>query len=181
MDALLMCGGRGTRLDAPVEKPLYEIGGRPMIDRILEGVRPAVGSAYAVVSPHTPETAAHVDVPTIETPGEGYVADLERALSTVEQPVLTVAADLPLLTGSIVAGVVDAHERGSLSVSVPADLKRDLGVSADTTVESESGELAPTGLNVVGDGPERRLVLADERLAVNVNRPGDARIAEELL
>lgn len=179
MDALVMCGGRGTRLDAPVEKPLYAIGDRPMIDRVLDGVRPAVGTTYAVVSPHTPETAAHVDVPTIETPGEGYVADLERALSTVEQPVLTVAADLPLLTGSIVAGVVDAHDRGSLSVCVPADLKRDLGVSADTTVES--GELAPTGLNVVGDGPERRLVLADERLAVNVNRPGDVRVAEELL
>jgi len=176
-----MCGGRGTRLDAPIEKPLTEIGGRAMIDRVLDGVTPAVETAYAVVSPHTPETAAHVDVPAIETPGEGYVADLEAALSAVEQPVLTVAADLPFVTSSIVAGVIDAHDRGSLSVYVPADLKRELGVSADTTVENESSELAPTGLNIVGDGPERRFVLADERLAVNVNRPGDLRVAMELL
>ncbi|QSG06819.1 GTP:adenosylcobinamide-phosphate guanylyltransferase [Halapricum desulfuricans] len=181
MDALVMCGGRGTRLDAPVEKPLYEIGGRPMIDRVLEALAEPAETTHAVVSPHAPETAAHVDVPTIETAGEGYVSDLRTALSTAEQPVLTVAADLPLLTDSVVSAVLDAHERGSLSVSVPAGLKRDLGVSVDTTVETADGELAPTGLNVVGEGPERRLVLEDERLAVNVNRPADARIAEERL
>lgn len=180
MDALVMCGGRGTRLDAPVEKPLYEVGGRPMVDRVLDALAESTETTYAVVSPHTPETAAHVDVPTIETAGEGYVTDLQAALSAVEQPVLTVAADLPLLTGEIVADVRTTHENGSLSVYVPVGLKRDLGVSVDTTVENGDRELAPTGLNVVGEGPDRRLVREDERLAVNVNRPRDAAVAERL-
>lgn len=181
MDALLMCGGRGTRLDAPVEKPLYRIGGRPMVDHVLDALTEPVETTFAVVSPHVPETAAHVDVPSIETAGEGYVADLQAALSVVGRPVLTVAADLPLLTGAIVSTVIDTHEGGSLSVYVPARLKRDLGVSVDTTVTAGDRELAPTGLNVVGEGPERRLVLGDERLSVNVNRPGDAAVAEGLL
>ena len=181
MDALVMCGGRGTRIDTPVEKPLYRVGGRPMIDRVLGALAEPMETTYAVVSPHTPETAAHVDVPTIETDGEGYVADLQTALSAVEKPVMTVAADLPLLTDAVVADILAAHERGSLSVYVPVGLKRDIGVSIDTTVERDGQRLAPTGLNVVGERYERRLVYEDERLAVNVNRPDDAAVAERLL
>ncbi|MFT4885285.1 MAG: adenosylcobinamide-phosphate guanylyltransferase, partial [Natronomonas sp.] len=58
-----------------------------------------------------------------------------------------------------------------------------LGVSADTTRAHGGHELAPAGLNVVGadeDAEETLHVSYDARLAVNVNRPGDAEIAEVL-
>ncbi|MEF8825419.1 MAG: NTP transferase domain-containing protein [Halapricum sp.] len=173
-----MCGGRGTRLGADVEKPLLEIDGRPMIDRVLEALEEPAGTVNAVTSPYTPETAAHVTVPTIETPGEGYVSDLQHALERVDTPVLTVAADLPILTADLVADVLAAHNGGSLTVYVPAFLKRELGVSADTTVEIDGRELSPTGVNVVGEGADRHLIRDEPRLAVNVNRPDDAEIAE---
>lgn len=176
-----MCGGRGTRLDATVEKPLYEVGGRPMVDRVIDALAPPTDTVYAVVSPHTPETAAHVDVPTIEAPGEGYVADLQFALDRVGKPVLTAAGDLPLLTAAVVQRVLDAYDGGSLTVCVPAARKRELGVSVDTTIDAQGRELAPTGVNIVGDGAENRLVFNDVRLASNVNRAGDAAVAEGYL
>ncbi|MFB6217847.1 MAG: NTP transferase domain-containing protein [Halobacteriaceae archaeon] len=177
-----MCGGRGTRLDAGVEKPLFEVGGRPMVDRVLGALRASrAGEVVAVGSPHTPETLAHVDAPTLAAPGEGYVADLQYALDRVEGPVLTAAADLPLLAADAVDGVIDAHETGSLSVCVPTELKRSLGVSVDAAFESGGRELSPAGLNVVGDGAETVRVVGDERLAVNVNRKRDAFVAEALL
>ena len=179
-----MCGGRGTRLSLAGEKPLVEIGGRAMIDRVLEALNESeVERLYAAVSPNAPETRDHLRkrVPTIETPGEGYVEDLTRALERVGRPVLTATADLPLLDGEIVDRVLDRYEEGSTTVCVPASLKRELGASVDTAFEHGGRELAPTGLNVVGNGGEGIEVVEDVRLAVNVNRVRDAAVAERLV
>jgi adenosylcobinamide-phosphate guanylyltransferase len=186
MDVLLMCGGQGTRLDRG-EKPLYEVGGEPMVDRVLAALEAADGvdTVYAVTAPHAPGTADHLAgrLPRIETPGEGYVEDLTTALAEVEPPVLTVVSDLPLLVGELLDRVIAAHERGPLTVCVPTALKKALGVSADTTRAHGGHELAPTGLNIVGadEGAEETIhVSYDARLAVNVNRPDDAAVAEVL-
>jgi len=185
-----MCGGKGTRLDAAVEKPLYEVDGTPMVDRVLDAlVASGVDAVHAVVSPHAPNTREHLreracDV--IETPGEGYVTDLGVALEAdrIERPVLTCVADLPLLAADAVDDVLATHaERAvdSLTVAVPAALKRALGTSVDTTTTHEGRTVAPVGLNVVGAGGTDGLVCSyDARLAVNVNRAGDAAVAERL-
>jgi len=213
VDALVMCGGEGRRLAASVdretpedriEKPLYEIGGRPMIDRVLAALDDSgVGTVHAAVSPATPATEEHLDgrVDLIETPGEGYVADLASALDEIGAPALTVAADLPLLGADLVDAALAAHDRGALTVCVPADLKRRLGVGVDTTFDpaeldaevsgarsTDDGlpaEFAPTGLNVATDDEttctDTMYLSYDARLAVNVNRKRDAEIAEALL
>jgi adenosylcobinamide-phosphate guanylyltransferase len=182
-----MCGGRGTRLDAVVEKPLFEVAGKPMVARVANALAESrVETTHAVVSPHAPETRRFAencdDLVPVETPGEGYVEDLGTALEAVEPPVLTVAADLPLLAGDAVDSVLDAHDEGSLTVCVPVALKRALGASADTTFERDGRELAPTGVNVVADADrETAHETYDARFAVNVNRRADAELAEELL
>ncbi|WP_415383286.1 NTP transferase domain-containing protein [Halosimplex sp. TS25] len=179
-----MCGGQGTRLDADVEKPLFRVDGEPMVDRVIAALEASqIDEVYAVVSPHAPETAAHVDCPTVETAGEGYVADLQEALADdrIDEPVLTVAADLPLLDADVVDSVLDAHEGGSVTVAVPTFLKSAIGVSADAQFVHEGEEVAPTGVNVVGDGADETVVRDDARLAVNVNRREDAAVAERLL
>jgi adenosylcobinamide-phosphate guanylyltransferase len=226
VDALLMCGGRGTRLDRG-EKPLFEVAGTPMVDRVLAALSASrVAAVTAVTSPHVPETTTHLQgrVPVVETAGDGYVADLTAALQRVDRPVLTAVADLPLLAAGPVDRTLSAHEGGSLTVCVPTALKQALGVSADATGATERSEVAdsaggeraadrreaagrangsgatrerrdpraaergdgapggrrlsPAGLNVVGIGDERLEVSYDARLAVNVNRPADAEVAE---
>ncbi|NHN57629.1 MULTISPECIES: NTP transferase domain-containing protein [Halorussus] len=196
-----MCGGRGTRLDAEREKPLFEVAGRPMLARVADALAESeVGTVYAVVSPNAPETrkfaTEHDSLSTIESPGDGYVTDLQTALDAVETPVLTVAADLPLLDADAVNAVLDAYATRrdsdpvpsgppSLTVCVPAALKRALGASADTIFEPSDGdgrELAPAGVNVVAEtDTETMYETYDARLAVNVNRLSDADLAEGLL
>lgn len=173
-----MCGGRGTRLGMG-EKPLVEVGGRAMVDRVLSAVTPVVEDVYAAPSPHTPETRAHLadHVRIVETPGEGYVADLAHALERVERPTLTVTADLPCLRPPDVRAALGAWEEGSLTVCVPVERKRELGVSVDTSFEHEGQRVAPTGLNVVGEGPDRTWVTERTGLAVNVNRLRDLEVA----
>jgi adenosylcobinamide-phosphate guanylyltransferase len=185
-----MCGGVGARLEAPVEKPLYEIDGTAMFDRVCDALAASpCEQIVAATAPATPETRAHAsdraDCRVVETPGDGYVADLDVALSRadLDRPVVTCVADLPLLAPEHVADLLDAAEDGaaaSLSVMVPAALKRILGVSADTTVSSRGRDLAPVGLNVVGGGSDVATVSRDPRLAVNVNRERDAAVARTL-
>lgn len=193
MDGLVMCGGRGTRLETATEKPLFEIGGRPMIERVCTALgNSQIEEIYCAVSPHTPETEQFLtesqDVRLIETPGSGYVADLGIALEAVGRPVLTVAADLPLLTGPLIDQLLAEYEQSatdsipSLTVCVPTALKERLGVSADQTLEHDGYSVTPTGLNVVGvTDDEIKQSSHNVRLAVNVNRPGDAAVAEDLL
>jgi len=186
-----MCGGQGTRLDTAVEKPLVEVGGRPMVDRVLDALDGSrVGTAHAVVSPHAPATRDHLaDRSRIDTPGEGYVADLGHALDAVDRPVLTVAADLPLLSSAALDGILDAYDAQattddipSTTVCVPVALKERLGASVDTTVDHGDRRVAPSGVNVVAaDDSDTIHMTYDARLAVNVNRPSDRRLAEALL
>ena len=181
-----MCGGAGTRLDRG-EKPLFEVGGAAMIVRVLNGLDASrVGDILAVTSPETPETTRRLrdrqGVRVFEADGAGYVADLSSALERVDRPVLTVVADLPLLSSDSLNRTIDAHESGAMNVCVPAALKKQLGVSVEATRERDGQSLAPTGVNVVGaNGGDTVRVSHDVRLAVNVNRPTDADIAERLL
>ncbi|PCR92695.1 NTP transferase domain-containing protein [Natrinema ejinorense] len=187
-----MCGGKGTRLESPHEKPLHPIDGIAMIDRVLAALETSrIETSYAAVSPNAPATRSHLErtdgVATIETAGDGYVADLLAVLEHPDPspPILTVAADLPLLEGSVLDRILAAHGDGDASrtVCVPAALKRRLGVSIDTRLESDD-YLAPTGVNVVGTTDESTTmtdVYYDSRLAVNVNRLEDARLAADRL
>ncbi|WP_240729931.1 NTP transferase domain-containing protein [Halalkalirubrum salinum] len=185
---IVLCGGRGTRLGTDTEKPLVEVCGRSMVDRVCAALAASeINHVVAAVSPHAPKTEKYLrsgrstgDVELIETPGNGYVEDLGFVLDRVETPVLTVAADLPLLTGSIVDSVLDSIEsKKSTTVCVPVETKRSLGVSIDTSLTPEEYDrpLAPCGLNVVAEPGEEFVVRRDRALAVNVNRPRDLQIA----
>lgn len=189
--AIVLCGGEGSRLGGDVEKPLVEVDGVPTIDRVLDALQAAdrVGRIHAVTSSKTPETHAHLhgnrvpgedDLVVHEGAGEGYVADLTDALERTGRPALTVAADLPLLSGEAVDGAVERAAGESLSVCVPLALKQELGVSADTTFDHDGTTVAPTGVNVVGSDADQVHVVDSEALAVNVNRPGDLAVARAL-
>lgn len=186
-----MCGGAGSRLESEAEKPLAEIGGRAMVDRVLDALKASeIDDVYAVTSPKTPGTKQHVAdrVETIDASGEGYVRDLQYALDellgdsgNLGHPVFTVAADLPLLAGDAIDIVLDVYEQGSLTVCTPRGLPEALGISVDAAFDVEDQSVVPSGVNVVGGDPDDVWVTWDARFAVNVNYPGDAAVAERLL
>lgn len=217
--AVLLCGGRGTRLGGDREKPLVEVGGRPMVARVLDALAEADGvdRVLAVTSPSAPATRralrgnlgddADIECTVRDGDGDGYVPDLGVGLDAVNGPAVSVAADVPLLAGEDVddavdaaTGTVDGGVSGtsggvsgtgggvsgptdavpSVSVCVPAATKRRLGVSVDTSFDHGGRSVAPTGLNVVGDGPDRVVVRDRTALAVNVNRPADLDVAQRL-
>lgn len=176
-----MCGGKGTRLQSSTEKPLVPVADRQLIQHVTTALDGSTcEQVYAVTSPHTPATTRTVEVPVIQTPGAGYVADLQSAITDdrISLPILTVGADLPLLTPEIIDNVLQQYTGTSLTVCVPTALKRGLGVSIETTITKNGHSIVPTGVNIVHGPESTEYVSHNPRLAVNVNRPTDLQIAE---
>ncbi|MCX8203719.1 MAG: NTP transferase domain-containing protein, partial [Nitrososphaeria archaeon] len=85
---LLMAGGRGTRMGGAVEKPLVELGGKRLVEHVLDRLA-AVRRLRGVVcvtsrfAPRTTEFLKRMGHEVIVAPGEGYLEDLKFALSAL--------------------------------------------------------------------------------------------------
>ncbi len=195
--ALVMAGGKGTRMTASVEKPLLPVGGKPVIMYVLAAARDAkkVDSIIVAVSSHTPKTSKLMQkssVAVIDTPGKEYVSDLAYAVKTLKlENVLAIGADLPLITGEILDAILDRYERcgkPALTVAVPKETKQRLGLSSEYIFSIGNKLVVPVGINVI-DGSEigreqldqEVYVLDDEKVAINVNTLHELNIAENLV
>ncbi len=195
--ALVMAGGKGTRMTLSVEKPLLLVGGTPVIDFVLDALKNAksVKSVVVAVSRHTPETARHLrklGVSVVETPGLEYVSDMGYAVKALGmQTVLTVAADLPLLTAEVVDDVLERYfscGKSALAVAVPLETKEKLGMSIGYAFQHGDTQVVPAGINV-NDGSkidepelEQEIYVLDKmEVAVNINTVAELEKAQEEL
>jgi len=194
--ALVMAGGKGTRMVLSEEKPLLRVGGKPVIEHVLAALKNAkkVDSIVVAVSDYTPKTArlmAQCPVTVIKTPGKEYVSDMGYAIKRLKlQIVLAIAADLPLITSEVVDAVVERYEqcgKPALSVVVPMETKEKLGLGGEYTFEVENKRVVPAGINVI-DGrrvdekelDEEIYLLDRKEVAVNINTLEELKIAEKL-
>jgi bifunctional UDP-N-acetylglucosamine pyrophosphorylase/glucosamine-1-phosphate N-acetyltransferase len=105
--AVILAAGQGTRMKSPIPKVLHKVGGRALLDRVIDTVL-AVGCEriVVVVGNHSPEVRALVearlgaDAVALQDPplGTGHaVMAAEAALAGFEGDVLVTNADCPLL------------------------------------------------------------------------------------
>ena len=194
--ALVMAGGKGTRMTLSEEKPLLKVGGKTVIERVLAALENAkkVGSIVVAVSDYTPKTAKHVakfPVKVVKTPGKDYVSDMGYAVKALKlQTVLAVAADLPLITSGTIDDIVERYEqcgKPALTVVVPMETKEKLGLGGEYAFEVGNWLVVPAGINVI-DGrrideeelDEEICIVDRKEVAVNINTVQELRIAENL-
>src|SRR5512136_170476 len=106
ISALIMAGGRGSRMGLPTEKPLLPFLGKPLIDWVADAIIHAqkVSEFYVVTSANTPLTEKHClgkGWKIVPTDAKGYHDDLKQAISKLGfmGPVLTLPSDVPAITG----------------------------------------------------------------------------------
>ncbi|MBP2068310.1 NTP transferase domain-containing protein [Streptomyces iranensis] len=98
-DAVILAGGAARRLGG-VDKPALRVGGRALLDRVLDACRGA--GRTVVVGPRRP-TARPVRWAREEPPGGGPVAAVDAGIRQTTAPVvLVLSADLPFLTDETV-------------------------------------------------------------------------------
>jgi len=184
IDVLILAGGEARRLGG-ADKPMVEIGGRTLLDRVIEACAEAVHAAQpaaAAAAEIAPARAA--DSPTIavvgprratshqvtwvreDPPGGGPVAAIAAGLSVCRAPYVGVfAADLPFLNAETVhrlwTALADSPEHDG---AVAADENgRDQWLTAVYRRDVLAAKIADQGAQKVPGLPLRRLV-ADLRL-----------------
>ena len=108
--AVVMAGGKGTRMNSDLEKPLTKVRGKTLIKHVLQALQNSsmIDRIMVATTHNTPKTAIHVKnlgFEVLETPGEGYIGDLSYILSRddlKDEVILTITSDLPLITGRII-------------------------------------------------------------------------------
>jgi len=194
MLALIMAGGAGSRLKRG-EKPLVLINNRPMLSYIADAFSAAGCHVLVATSQKTPMTRnwcrAH-GIESYPTGGIDYILDMVEAVQGLgEEGALFVSvSDIPCIDPEIIATVRKAHAksgRDACSVWVPSDIVRSCRGGLNYRETIGTIEACPTGLNIVLGSriaepqDECRLVLADPRLAINVNTADDLHAAEQYL
>ncbi len=196
--ALVMAGGKGTRMRLEEEKPLIKVCGKPVIAYVIAALRCAkkIDSIVVAVTNCTPKTAKFLSqfpVKIVETPGKDYVSDMGYASQNLKLGVfIAIAADLPLVTGQALDAIIDRYEccgKPALTVAVPLETKSKLGMSVEYSFKMDDKNVVPVGINVI-DGQKRYgdewldqdIFLLDlEELAVNINTVQELQLAERLL
>lgn len=194
--AVVMAGGRGSRMEFSEEKPMLTVGGKPVIEHVLTSLLNAkkVSSTVIAVSQNTSKTANFVGkfpVTVVETPGKGYIPDMQYTIKKLNlQTVLAVVSDLPLITSEIVDDVLERYEtcgKPALTVAVPIETKARFGIDAEYAFEAEGNTVVPSGINVIDgrliDGgwmDQEVMVLDRMEVAINVNTPRELKLARKL-
>jgi adenosylcobinamide-phosphate guanylyltransferase len=197
--ALVMAGGKGTRMKLTVEKPLIDVCGKPSILYVLAALKEAkkIDRIIVATSTNTPKTTAlmkEIDVEVLQTPGKDYVSDMGYTVQTLKLGVfLGISADLPLVKGEMVDEIATRYAvagKPALTVAVPIEIKTKLGMGVEYSFKTDDGrDVVPVGINVI-DGSKRYgdewldqdiFVLPYEELAVNINTVQELQLAEQML
>jgi adenosylcobinamide-phosphate guanylyltransferase len=186
MIALVMAGGRGTRMDLPGEKLLLEYK-KPVILHVVDALKESgcfskILAATSDNSPRTNELLLFNDIEVIKTKGEGYVPDLNYVLSNLVEPTFVVSGDLPLLDGKLVRELISRHQEGAAWQSFVLTKKfLDLiDVKLEFAAVVNGKECYYSGISIVdpkkitGDKTEETLsIFDDKKIAVNLNTKED--------
>ena len=143
MIGIVMAGGKGTRMESEQEKLLLKYK-KPIILHVIDALRESecFSKIFAITSKNSPQTKQLLkknNVETIETPGNGYVSDLNQILSSFNEPVLVTSGDLPFLDCEIIKTIVEMYNSENIWTSIvmtngfldSLHLKSDIHVSLD--------------------------------------------------
>lgn len=185
--AIIMAGGKGSRMKTEVEKPLTQIKNKPMIQCVYEAVLSSseVNDLVVATSKHTPKTTEFIKkagLKVIKTPGKGYVEDLgflmdpKQNFYDIHDIVVTIASDLPLITEEIIDDVVKEYKKcgkPAMSVAVPLEFFTEYNLKPNMVM----GDIVPSGLNILRRNntqqDEEVLELRKFELALNINSTED--------
>ena len=125
--AIVLAGGRGRRLGG-CDKPLLEVGGRPLVAHVLARIVPQVNDVVLACSR---SAAAHQrfgwPVVADEQPDQGPLAGFAAALATVRSSwTLVVAADTPFLPLDLVARLAPSCHRHGAAVASAGGRRQNL-------------------------------------------------------
>ena len=183
MIGLVMAGGKGSRMKIQQEKLLLKHI-HPTILHVLFALQNSncFSKILVATSPHSPKTKEmlqNAGFEIINTPGNGYVEDLNLILRSINDDIFVVSGDLPLLDEEIVKKIVASHHQEKIWASylVTRDFLLSLGLKSDISVTFQNKTCHFTGISIINANEINNLdsveeiyhILNDKRIAFNLN------------
>ena len=124
LETIILAAGKGTRMKSDIPKVLHKVGGKPMLQHVIDAAKSA-GSAREVVvigsgAELVMQTISGVEfVMQEEQLGTGHaVLSAEKNFEQSEGTVLILCGDTPLLTGELLQKFTAAHESSKCAATV---------------------------------------------------------------
>ncbi|MDE1842251.1 MAG: NTP transferase domain-containing protein [Thaumarchaeota archaeon] len=183
MIGLVMCGGKGTRMQSIEEKLLLKYK-KPLIKHVIDALDDSklFSKIVCVTSPNAPKTREFVSslgIEIFDAKGDGYSNDLGESLSKLDEPVFVTSGDLPLLDSEIINKIINLVSIQNVwtSILVRKDFLKSLDLDSEFFVEYNGENCAYTGISIVNPVqtrkmqyvPESYVILDDKRISVNLN------------
>ncbi|MFB5597410.1 MAG: NTP transferase domain-containing protein [Nitrosopumilaceae archaeon] len=187
MIALVMAGGKGSRMNSDSEKLLLNYK-KPVILHVCDALQNSqcFEKIIALTSPNTPKTQELLEksgTKIIKTPGKGYVQDLNLILNSIDSVVFVTSGDLPFLDDEIIRQIVTKYnpENTWTSFVLTKDFLESLGLSSEFEVKIDDDSYILTGISIIDAEKINSLdtikehyeILDDKRIAFNLNTTSD--------
>ncbi|SHO44098.1 5-deoxyadenosylcobinamide phosphate nucleotidyltransferase [Nitrosotalea sinensis] len=183
MIGLVMCGGKGTRMQSREEKLLLKYK-KPLIEHVINALDNSklFSKIVCVTSNNAPKTREFVSslgIEIFDAKGDGYSNDLGESLSKFDELVFVTSGDLPLLDSEIIKKIINLVNIKNVwtSILVRKDFLKSLGLDSEFFIEYNGENCAYTGISIVNpvqtkkmqSVPESYVILDDKRISVNLN------------
>jgi bifunctional UDP-N-acetylglucosamine pyrophosphorylase/glucosamine-1-phosphate N-acetyltransferase len=137
LHVVVLSAGKGTRMKSAHPKVLHRVGGRPMIEYVLDRARELGATSTVVVVGHQASElkqalASRSDLTfVVQEPQQGTAHALlttEPSLRSACGTVVLLSGDVPLLTHETLKSLINTHRRTSAAMTVlTADVERPHG------------------------------------------------------
>jgi len=187
MIGIVMAGGKGIRMNLDNEKLLLKYK-KPVILHVVDSLKNSncFSKILAITSSNSPKTKKLLqenNVETFDTPGIGYVEDLNLALKTINDVVLVSSGDLPLLDKEIIQKIVTHYDSQNIwtSILVTNKFLTTLGIESDCSINFDNQVCHYTGISLINSEKitslenleENFVIINDKRIAFNLNTKQD--------
>lgn len=182
-----MAGGKGSRMNLPEEKLLLKFK-KPIILQVAEAFTTSdcFSKVIFITSQNSPKTKQLLEKNNygiFDTPGTGYVEDLNLVLKSLNDSVLIVSADLPLLDSEIIKKIVNLYDPNNkwTTILVTMNFLKSLGLSSDYDITFENKLCNYTGISMINSQQisnlenieEKFVIVDDKRIGFNINTKQD--------
>ncbi len=187
MIGLVMAGGKGIRMNSDDEKLLLKYK-KPVILHVIDSLKNSncFSKIISITSSNSPKTKTLLEennIETFDTPGTGYVEDLNLVLKTINDVVLVSSGDLPLLDKEIIQKIVTHYDSQNIwtSILVTNKFLTTLGIESDYSVNFDNQTCHYTGISLINSEKitslenleENFVIINDKRIAFNLNTKQD--------
>lgn len=187
MIGIIMAGGKGSRMNLPEEKLLLKFK-KPIILQVAEALTASdcFSKVIFITSPNSPKTKQLLEKNNYEifdTPGIGYAEDLNLVLKSLNDSVLIVSADLPLLDYEIIKKIVNLYNPNNkwTTILVTKKFLKSLGLSSNYDITFENKLCNYTGISMINSQQisnlenieEKFVIVDDKRIGFNINTKQD--------